>query len=192
MNKTKYPLLFFAILLFGCNKASQTSSVFEKDLWMIDSQGVGIIQLGDPIQETRSKVIEDFDVLTSLNGGFDMIGNDDVLVKVSPIAGRVGVIEIYTDKFETASGVKIGMTIEEIETIHNDFLAQMDEMNGRVYFSPQELQSSNSVFCIHFKTEDDSPVWNFEKRAEKKHFTYAPTGELNKKAIVEVIRIYKK
>ena len=192
MKNINFSIVLSFVLLTACHISPDDSPEIHTEKWIINSHGVGNIELGKSIDEIKTKVITEFDILDAKFGGFDIIENDEVLIKVSPIAGKVAVIDIYSDNFESKNGLKVGLTIEEIERTDETFLAQMDEMNGRVFYAPDELQSSNFATFVYFTTPDDSPVWKFEKKINGTNFKYEPKGEINKKATVELIRINTK
>ena len=163
--------------------------------WVITSQGFGIVELEKSISLIKSEFANNgFETKPHGNEsvGFDLIDNKKILAKISPVDMKVSVIEIYSNRFSTTNGLKVSLTIEEIEKIYTDFTPKMDSQNGRVYFEPKALQTPNSRFTLYFINKDDSPVWDFIKTPDGDWFKFSPQGKIDKNAIVEVIQICNK
>ncbi|TNE55766.1 MAG: hypothetical protein EP338_03040 [Bacteroidetes bacterium] len=190
----KYILISLALIsiLFSCTN-TESNPIEAKEYWVIDQKGVGVVQIGKSISLLEQEVKVHFETKEHKGAlGFDIIDGEDVLVKVSAVQEIAEITEIYSDKFSTIKGVRVGMTIEEIEKIYPDFAPQMDPHNGRVYFQPKDLQSKVSRFTVYFIQQDDSPVWPFKKTADGDSFLFEPNGEIDKKSVIETMIIEAK
>lgn len=161
------------------------------DAYLITHKGVGIIQIGVPINQIKNKLNNQLTVEEHGNKtmGFDILKNGELQLSISEVNKKVGILEIYSGDYSTKKGVKVGLSIAAIENIYADFTPQMDPHNGRVYFEPEDLQSNNARCNIYFVSHDDSPVWKYTKTPKGNHFHFEPSGEIDKTSVIESIII---
>ena len=155
MNKLFYASLL--ILLTNC--------AFGQANWKISASGVGPIQLGNSISETRTLVSKQFSTRDNEKDGFDVYKGTDKLISIWSKRGdgNIGFIKITSELFETADGLRTGLTITEVEHIRDDLIFELDEMSGGVYFKPAELQTPNEEYydnlnLIYFKSNDNEEL----------------------------------
>ncbi|MGL1886192.1 MAG: hypothetical protein OCD76_06730 [Reichenbachiella sp.] len=147
-----------------------TNYAFGQANWKISAIGVGPIQLGNSISETRAKVGKPFSTRDNEKDGFDVYRGTDKLISIwSKRADRnIGFIKITSELFETTDGLRTGLTITEVEQIRDDFFFELDEMTGQEYFMPTELQTPSEEFysnlnLLYFKSNSgEKLVDNFE------------------------------
>jgi len=160
MNKLFY-VAFFIVL---------TNCAFGQANWRISATGVGPIQLGNSISETRTKVSKAFTTTDNEKDGFDVYNGTNKLISVWSKRGdgNIGFIKITSELFETSDGLRTGLTITEVERIRDDFFFELDEMTGQEYFMPAELQTPSEEFyanlnLLYFKSNNgEKLVDNFE------------------------------
>lgn len=180
-------MLLALVTFWSCSHGPSDTDT--EDRWTISPSGVGMIEIGAPIAPVVAALEAVATVEPHDNGtlGFDLVEDGEVLVKVSELDGRVGVVEVYSDLYAARSGLRVGTTIAALRDLYLDFTPEMDPHNGRVYFTPNDLQSDLSRCNVYFVSKDDGPVWGFTKTPNGSHFTYAPQGDIDDLAVVEVI-----
>lgn len=179
MNK----LISILILFFAFNSASGQTE------WQISSKGVGPVQLGESIEQTRSQVSEKYTTTDNEKNGFDIYDDNKRLISVwsKRTDGTIGFIEITSDKFQTKDGLKAGLTITEVEKLRGDFVLQLDEMSGEAFFKPTELQTPSDEYysnlnLLYFKSTDGEDLvtnYKYDERSKSlKSISYRKNGVL--------------
>ncbi len=138
-----------------------SNNLFAQANWRITATGVGIIELGNSISDTRTQVDATFTTKENERGGFDVYDGTDKLISVWSKRGdgTIGFIKILSDRFHTADGLRTGITIPEVKKIRDDFFLELDEMTEQEYFMPEEFQTSSKEYysnlnLLYFKSTD--------------------------------------
>ena len=154
-------------------------NAFGQPKWEITAIGVGPVQLGNSLTKTRSEVSKYYTTVDNEDEGFDVFSGTTKLISIwsKHNDGNIGMIMIFSDQFETADGLRVGLTISEVEQIRDDFYFIGDQMSEQEYFKPAELQTPSEDFykylnLLYFKSNEGKKlVDNFKYDEQTDTFT---------------------
>lgn len=123
--------IFYSILLFVF-----TLNFYAQDIWKINNDGLGIIKLGSSLSQTIIEVNKIYETKKTMIGGYIVSEKDEKILIINPFYSTdiINEILIFSDKFQTMDGIKIGMTIKEINKKYPNFFLEYDESSGAEYF----------------------------------------------------------
>ena len=103
-----------------------TSTLSAQTNWEFNSQRIGNIKFENTISDAKIELNKYFNVEETDFGGFLVYdGKERILTVIAKLnTDEIGAILILTDKFQTHDGLKIGLTIEEIEKFRSDFFLE--------------------------------------------------------------------
>lgn len=182
-----YLLILFLLISLSKLKAQEK--------WYIKSNGVGIIELDKPLEKVKSELKEKYTLKNNDNGGFDIYDQKKLIISIwqKNYDKKVGFIKIMSEKFKTIDGIHVGQNINEIVKLRPDFFIEMDEVSGRGYFAPKELQIKGeeyykSLNLIYFKTLNEKELadYKYSKKSESLRAV-----KFNQNSEVDYFLIYK-
>ena len=135
-------IIYFILLFFI------TPNLNSQNNWEISEEGLGIIKLGSSLSETIVEVNKHYATKKTMVGGYLVSENGEKILIINPIytTDIIGSIMIYSDKFQTKDGLKIGLTIKEINKNYQNFFLEYDESSGaEYYFRSNEYYSNDKV-----------------------------------------------
>ena len=146
-----------------------TSMLSAQTNWEFNSQRVGNIKFENTISDAKIELNKYFNVEETDFGGFLVYdGKERILTVIAKLnTDEIGAILILTDKFQTQNGLKIGLTIEEIEKFRSDFFLEYDESSGSECFIPEEFQitegdSIKRKVKFYFRGKTNAKLGNYE------------------------------
>lgn len=170
MPTLKLNILVFLILIFiTTNSCSQTK-------WQISKKGIGDIEIGNPIKESLNRLNEIFETKKTRFGTYQIFekGEEIMLISLIPETNIIRNIRIYTDKWKTRDGLRIGLKIKEINEFNKDFFLEYDNQSGsEYYFRTEKIEKDNktieTITKFHFigTTPDYLGNYNFNEKTGK-------------------------
>ncbi|WP_157637875.1 hypothetical protein [Flexithrix dorotheae] len=144
--KTSITFLVFLIILIFCSKQNETNAqqpkliLIEELKGEITKDGAGEIKIGNSMSETVKR-LDKFVVKKNAFNGFDVFEEGKLAISfwVKNQEDTIGFIKIFSEKYKTKKGLKVGISLNELKQLRNDFLLNFDEMDYREYFAPPEL-----------------------------------------------------
>lgn len=143
MNKT---LLIIALLV--------STISFCQEKWTLTETGVGIIEIGKPIEKLVKELKAPLSAKKGFMNGYFIMENGKIIMIVSPLKNSkiIGSIIIQTNKFSTKDNLKLGTKIKELYYENIPFFLQYDKnANAEYFYRDKEIIIDNKKYISRIK-----------------------------------------
>ncbi|WP_405567716.1 hypothetical protein [Polaribacter sp. Asnod6-C07] len=150
MRLKVYPIIILNIfILFACQKnKTDNHKVIQKNdsekiiefqpekSWKITSKGIGFIELGNSISKTVSLLSKNYVLKKTFMNTYNVYKNGEKILYLEPIENTdiINSIRILSNNWESESGLKLGISIKEINTFYENFYLEYDVSKINEYF----------------------------------------------------------
>lgn len=145
MSKKKI-LFILSLVLFSCQgkktikKTNDEIEAIQSVVkWIITPEGIGNVKLGNSLSKTMHQLNKKYRVEKSphlWSNSCNIYENEKeiMLISANLETDKVEFIRIYTDKWKSECGLKVGMSIKEINEFYKNFFIEYDVSTGSEYF----------------------------------------------------------
>jgi hypothetical protein len=201
-------LFVLALVLFSCQGKKANNLTIEKSnkerediqsevKWIITPEGIGNIKLGNSLTKTMYELSKEYTVkksphLWSNSCNIYENGKEIVLISADLKTDKIDYIRIYTDKWKSECGLRVGMSIKKINEFYKDFFIEYDVSTGSEYFPKREKikiskKFYKSISKFNFRATSLEYIGNYDFNEVKK--TRHKSTNNNEKATLSSITL---
>jgi hypothetical protein len=129
----------------------------EKD-WKIYTYGIGFVELGNSLNHTISELKKEFNCKKEMFNIYNIYKNGEKVLYLvgNESTNKIEFIRVFKNNWQSESGLKIGMSVKEINKFHKNFYMEYDVSSGSEYFPEdgsfyKSKKEYKSFIQFHFK-----------------------------------------